>query len=106
MRLITTLFTFVWLLVPAVGLPRRQSPEQSKCTLTVARSPAIRGIKLGITSDQLFALPPESIESKPAVASAAGDPNYGVARLYFQPPVLPSPAKERFAGIDAIQMTF
>lgn len=113
MRLITTLFTLVWFLVSAVGMPGRDSPDQSRCTLTLARSPAIRGIQLGMNSDQVFAplvfaLHPEIIEqNKKAVASAAGAPSYGVASLYFQPPFfLPSPAKERFAGIDSIQITF
>lgn len=55
--------------------------------------------------DQVFALFPESSANRNTVTSAAGDPNYGVARLYFQPPFLPSPAKERFAGIDSIQIT-
>jgi hypothetical protein len=99
------LLTFVWLLVPAVGLPDGQSADQTKCTLSAAQSPAIRGIQLGMNSDQLLALFPESPANSNAVALAAADPNYGVARLSFQPPFLSSPAKERFVGIDSIQTT-
>lgn len=75
--------------------------------MTADQSPALRGIRLGLNANEVFALFPDSSENKNknAVASAEGRPHYGVARLFFQPPFPPSPAKERFAGIDSIQVT-
>lgn len=104
MRLIVTLFTIVSVLVPGFGLTFSQSPDQSRCTLTLDKSPAVRGIRLGMGAEQLFALVPESV-IKDAVASAEGHPNYGVARLFLQAALYPLSARERFAGIDSIQIT-
>src|SRR5262249_48742601 len=33
-------------------------PQTPKCTLTLAQAPAIRGLRLGMTSDELFAIFP------------------------------------------------
>ena len=105
MRLIVNLFIIVSVLVPAFGQTSGQPPDQSRCTLTQDKSPAVRGLRLGMGAEQLFALLPEGNVNKNAVESAEGHPNYGVARLFFQPPFFPSDARDRFAGIDSIQIT-
>lgn len=89
-----------------------QSPDRpagtSKCSLTVANSPAIRGVRLGMTVEQLLALFPGSAEKevvKSALASANGYPYFGVARLFFAPVQYGPPAGERFAGVDGVTAT-
>jgi hypothetical protein len=85
-----------------------QTSNQSTCNLTISQSPTVRGIRLGMSAEEVFALFPGSAERqdyKDAILSAQVSPNYGVARLYFQPAAYLSPAKERFSGIDSISIT-
>jgi hypothetical protein len=85
-----------------------QTSNQSTCNLTITQSPTVRGIRLGMSAEEVFALFPGSAERmdyKNAMLSAQVPPNYGVARLYFQPAAYPSPAKDRFSGIDSISIT-
>ena len=108
MRAIITLFTITLALVPSFGTVHAQAPDQQRCTLTVDQSPAVRGIRLGMVTEQVFALFPgssERPETKNAIASAGGHPNYGVVGLYFQPFTYPSAAMERFSGIESISIT-
>jgi hypothetical protein len=94
--------------LPAYGLITDQSSGQSKCTLTSAESPAIRGIKLGMNVEQVLTTFPGSSEKpeiKRALAEAGGTPHYGVARLNFQPFSYPSSVREKFAGIDSYSVT-
>jgi hypothetical protein len=85
-----------------------QPQNTSKCSLTPAQAPAIRGIKLGMSTEEIVSLFPGSRqrpEIKTALESSEGYPNYGVARLYFQPSTYPTVAKDRFAGIEGISVT-
>src|SRR5690242_2998343 len=89
-----------------------QAPAQpqntSKCSLTAAQAPAIRGIRLGMSTEEIVSIFPGSSqrpEIKMALESSEGYPNYGVARLYFQLLTYPTVAKDRFAGIDGISVT-
>ena len=103
-RSIITLFATVSLLVPTFGQTPNQSPGQSNCVTTI-QSPAVRGIRLGMTAEEVFALFPgssERPENKNAILSAEQPPNYGIASLSFQPSTYPSPVKERFAAIDSV----
>lgn len=80
----------------------------SSCSLTPAQAPAIRGLKLGMSSEEILALFPESNqrpEIKAALANAESYPSFGVAHLYFQPSMYPAAWKDRFAGIDGIAVT-
>ena len=85
-----------------------QTSNQSTCNLTITQSPAVRGIRLGMSAEEVFALFPggaESPENKNAMLSAQVPPNYGVASLYFYLWAYPPPSKERFSGIDSISIT-
>ncbi len=85
-----------------------QPQSNSKCSLTPAQAPAIRGIKLGMSTEEIVSLFPGSSqrpEIKKALESSEGYPNYGVARLGFQLLTYPTVAKDRFAGIDAVWVT-
>ena len=103
-RLVITLAAIVSIAVPTFS----QTSNQSPCGLTINQSPTVRGIKLGMTAEQVFALFPESAErpeNKNAMSAAESSPNYGVARLYFQLSQYPSSARGKFAGIDSISTT-
>ena len=85
-----------------------QTSNQSTCNLTITQSPTVRGIRLGMSAEEVFALFPggaESPENKNAMLSAQVPPNYGVASLYFYLWAYPPPSKERFSGIDSISIT-
>jgi hypothetical protein len=76
--------------------------------LTAAQAPAIRGIKLGMSTEGILSLFPESgqkPEIKTALGNAEGYPHFGVARLSFQLSTYPTIAKDRFTGIDAVSVT-
>ena len=95
------------ILVPALGQTPSQSQGQSNC-VTMIQSPAVRGIRLGMTAEEVFALFPgssERLENRRAIEVAERSPYYGIANLYFQPSTYPSPAKERFAAIDSVLIT-
>jgi hypothetical protein len=113
-----------WSLVTLLGLvltaisqsPQTSSQSQtsarpqnhSTCSLTPGQAPAVRGIKLGMSVEQVLSIFPESSE-RPDVKQALGNsesyPTYGIAHLYFQMVMYPSLARDRFAGIDGIAIT-
>lgn len=102
-RLVTLLI--VSGLVPGLGPSSGTRPDQAKCTLTTEKSPTLRGMRLGMAAEQLYTLFPEGTLNKKAVVAAEGYPNYGVAKLFFQPFTSTLASQmERFAGIDSIQI--
>jgi hypothetical protein len=93
-------------LVPAFTQTSSTQPNQSNCLLTI--SPAIRGIRLGMTAEEVLALLPPGNESqlnRRAVALAERPPNFGVARLSLQSSYYPSSAIASFAGVNSISIT-
>ncbi len=95
--------------VAAAGLAQTPAQNQnpSTCSLTPAQSPSIRGIKLGMSTDQILSIFPESSqrpEIKAALGNAEGYPHYGVVRLSFKLSTYPSVAKDRFAGVQEISV--
>jgi hypothetical protein len=81
----------------AYGQAQTALPGVSPCTLDVAQAPAIRGVKLGMTVDELLAVFPGSAENqqiKRSLAEAEGNPRFGAAFFSI------SPTGERFAGIS------
>lgn len=109
MRLAITLLVMGLTLAPTCGVAYAQAPDQPdkrRCTLTVRQFPGIRGTRLGMTAEQVFALffgSGERTENRTAISSAAGYPNYGVATLFLQPAALPE-AKEKLAGIASMSV--
>lgn len=71
------------------GLVFGQTPDQTpKCKLTVNDAPSIRGVRIGMTVEDVFALFPGSAQenqNKNSLAHAAGFPNFGVAHLGISP---------------------
>jgi len=112
-RVFMNVFAFVFVAVAASmqASAQLQVPAQpqnpSKCSLTPAQAPTIRGIKIGMSTEEILSLFPESNQRpdiKAALVQADGYPNYGVASLFFQLSGYPSLAKDRFAGIDGISV--
>ncbi|HEX5086059.1 MAG TPA: hypothetical protein VFY40_28830, partial [Blastocatellia bacterium] len=56
-------------------------PQKPSCKLTLAQAPVIRGLRLGMTSDELFAIFPanerEEFDRAQKLKSAELPPNYG-----------------------------
>lgn len=94
----TMLLAFV---VSGFVLSQVPSQTSAQCMLTVARAPSVRGVKLGMTADALFALFPgsgEEQENRIALANAAAPPNFGRAHIDIAPDRYAN--KEKFSGID------
>jgi len=78
------------------------SPPKPTCNLTLAQAPAIRGLRLGMTSDELFAIFPakndsEEFDRAKQLKSAGLAPNYGHTNFTFW--VSRYSTGDRFTGI-------
>jgi len=78
-------------------------PAKGKCLLTRAEAPEIRGIRLGMTPDQLLAVYPEDLNRlkvSEAIKESKRATNYGVGRFDLRPDrETPNP---RFKGLNYI----
>ena len=83
--------------------PPPLSPPKPTCKLTLAQAPAIRGLRLGMTSDELFAIFPanerEEFNRAQQLKSAELPPNYGYANLQFG--LSNYATKDQFTGINS-----
>jgi hypothetical protein len=68
-----------------IFIPTPPAPAgPSKCNLTLAQAPVIRGIRLGMTTDELLSLFPRSKEQSDTIkALSNAEANYGVISVYF-----------------------
>lgn len=85
-----------------------QTTSLQPCALTPEQAPAIRGLRLGMSVEQLLMRFPGSRENhnvRSALERAQGAPRFGVAPLYFQRTEYPVAFQEQFAGIDSISAT-
>jgi len=102
--MIGSLVVWIWIIVSALSLARWQMLDQSKCVLNVGQSPSIRGLRLGMPADELFAFFPEERFNRNALISQ-DYPNFGVGRLDFSVSSLPSQqTRDRFDGIELIKI--
>lgn len=76
------------------GQTQNPQPSNSACSLTVAQSPAIRGVKLGMKLEDLVALFPGSIDPERKVD---GFPNFGVIDMQIMPANYST--RDRYRGI-------
>ena len=106
-RVIFNLLLLLFVAVTASGQTAGQPQSQPKCTLTLAESPAIRGLKLGMNTEQLLSLFPgsrQSTEVKSAIDRAEASPNYGIARLYFDRSGTSGAFGDSFNGVDSVSV--
>ena len=89
---------------PAPHPPQPPPPPKPTCKLTLAQAPAIRGLRLGMTSDELFALFPanerQEFERAQQLKSAELAPAYGFTSFHFR--LSDYAAMERFTGISGL----
>lgn len=101
MRPMLTIAVVVLSLTPVVDVRNGQASVQSPCVMNAAAAPAVRGLRLGMTAEELVKFFP-GLSPRNLVASAQKEPNYGVARLSFQLDSPSTPQKDQFSGIDSI----
>jgi hypothetical protein len=89
-------------------MPRPETPPpppKPTCKLTLAQAPVIRGLRLGMTSDELFAIFPanerEEFDRAQQLKKAELPPNYGYTNFHFYPSN--NAAKDRFMGIGLLE---
>jgi len=82
--------------------PAPPPPPKPTCKLTLAQAPVIRGLRLGMTSDELFAIFPgnerEEFDRAQKLKSAELPPNYGYTNFQFN--LSRYATKDRFTGIS------
>jgi hypothetical protein len=82
-------------------------PQKPTCKLTLAQAPAIRGLRLGMTSDELFAIFPsnerEAFNRAQQLKNAELPPHYGYTRFQFNPSNYMT--NDRFKGIGYLYFT-
>jgi hypothetical protein len=88
-------------------MPKPESPpppETPTCKLTLAQAPVIRGLRLGMTSDELFTIFPaneqEEFNRGQQLKSAELPPNYGYTSFQFNSSNYAT--KDRFTGIGSL----
>lgn len=79
--------------------------EKTPCTLTLAGSPDVNGLRLGMTSDEVLALFPGSKDDTDVKAYLARPPSpLGGSQLSIKPAKYES--REKFAGINQVTLSF
>jgi hypothetical protein len=76
------------------------SQTPAACTLKPAQAPVVRGLKLGMKTEEMLALFPGSSDQddiKSAVSKPEGYPHFGVVEISISPRTYST--KERFTGI-------
>lgn len=106
-RAILTTLIIVSIMPAAFTQTLSQQPSASRCNLTLAQAPIIRGLRLGMGVDELLTLFPRSREDPEIIstlASAKGAPNYGLANLGFASHKYPSSPLSKNVNLFSIQM--
>jgi hypothetical protein len=106
-RILLATVIFALTALSAYSQTQTPSPGTSACKLAVAQAPAIRGVKLGMKTNDVLALFPGSAENndiRSAIAKAEGFPNFGLASIWVFPGEYST--KDRFAGISVFRFSF
>lgn len=80
-----------------------EQPSQSRCTAKFARGLAIRGIHLGMTTDELLAMFPELQEQKSRLEKAKDYPSFGFIGIRLSAQT--DGSREKLAGINNLDLT-
>ena len=75
-----------------------QTAGPQPCTLKLSQAPAVRGVKLDMTLDELFSVFPGLSEQVAYLVNAEGYPKFGYASFAITP--LNYSTKDRFTGIE------
>src|SRR5260370_1194102 len=93
------------LITIAAYLTATSQPAQSRCSLTEATSPSVRGLRLGMTAEQVIALFPGSAknkEIKTALDKARSTTGSEIVYISFDPST--SANKEKSAEVGSISV--
>ena len=80
-----------------------QAPAQPKCLLTEANAPNVRGVRLGMSVEQLLALFPASVKRKDlkeTIEKAKAANSNETVFIPFEPAL--DANKDRFVGVDTV----
>jgi hypothetical protein len=104
----TLVLTTILLPLMAVAAPRQNTTQgaDSSCHLTVKDAPAIRGIRLGMTTEELLEFFPgshERPEIRAALEKAKSPTGYDVSYLGFYIPNYQD--LDRFRGVESVSVT-
>src|SRR5207245_6596988 len=103
-RIVIGLVSLALITIPTY-LTATSQPAQSRCSLTEATSPSVRGLRLGMTAEQVIALFPGSAknkEMKAALDKAKSTTGSETVYLSFDPST--STNKEKFAEVGSISV--
>jgi hypothetical protein len=91
--------------VSALGQTQRGASPRGRCALTVAQSPEVRGIRLGMSVEEVLGLFPGSSDA-PEIRSAlsSADKHFGVTKFNVYPDRYAS--KVKFEGISQFAFEF
>src|SRR5215471_5919827 len=96
-----TFFAIAILMFATPTFAQSSATPAPACTLKLANAPEVRGVRLGMTVDELFTLFPGSSDSgliKSNLAQAEGFPHFGESMFGIVPSNWGN--KDRFAGIS------
>jgi hypothetical protein len=103
-----TVFALTIFLAAALAVYGQPAPAQpSQCSLKLAQSPAVRGIKLGMKTADVLAMFPGSADQdgiRNALSKVEGYPHFGVISINISPSMYST--KERFSGIVDYSLLF
>jgi len=104
LRTVQMIILLLAMFLPGLLQGQKTNTEQESnprpCNLKVSNSPSIRGLRLGMTTDQLLDLFPGSREN-PKVQSDL-TPYYGRARIDFSYFDYPSPRFKNVSGVNVV----
>ena len=86
----------------AYGQTQTTASGVSPCTLNLAQSPAVRGVKLGMNVDDLLQLFPASTAIRSSIATADGYPHFGSVEVFINPSEYST--RDRFMGIQDFRL--
>ena len=105
MKPLFVLMILAFLVNSALGQTQSEGRAGERCSLTLAQSPAIRGLKLGMDVEEVLRQFPNSTND-PTIRTAIAwaDKEFGVAR--FSVPTRQHEPESKFAGISGVSFTF
>jgi hypothetical protein len=92
--------------ISAYKKPEPPPPQISNCKMTLAQAPVIRGLRLGMTSDELFTFFPgnerQQFDRTEGLKRAEIRPHYGYTSFHFSPSEFST--TDRFKGISSFNI--
>src|SRR4030095_8596930 len=102
-RLFLATLLFVIASVPAIGQTNNH-PGKSSASFTEVRQPVIRGVRLGMTVDELLAVFHDTSDIKAHLEKAKGYPSFGYLRVSLQ--AADDATRERLKGTADFAVNF